>query len=100
MNESNLKFFPPGVFVQEELRARGWCEADLQLILGWSHEAVRGLLTGSAELTVMNTVELATVFGTSVQLWVGLEVSYRLSLRPAVESGIRQRLEAMTVRSL
>jgi addiction module HigA family antidote len=72
--------FPPGDFIREELEARGWTQADLAGILGRPLQTVNQIVNGRKRITEQTAVELASAFGTSPDLWLNLETSYRLSL--------------------
>jgi len=72
--------FPPGEFIKEELEARGWTQDDLADILGRPVRTVNELVTGKRGITPETAKGLGEAFGTSAQLWMNLESSYRLSL--------------------
>ncbi len=75
----HAQVFPPGDFIREEIEARGWSQADLARIIGRPTQAVNMIINGKKEITPQTAVELAEAFGTSAQLWLNLETSYRLS---------------------
>jgi HTH-type transcriptional regulator/antitoxin HigA len=70
--------FPPGDFIREELEARGWLQADLAEILGIQPSVVSALVQGKKAVTPEIAKALAAAFGTSAQLWMNLESTYRL----------------------
>jgi HTH-type transcriptional regulator/antitoxin HigA len=72
--------FAPGEYIQEELEARGWTEADLAGLMGRSVGDVTELLAGRLRLSVEMAKELAAAFGTSTDVWLGLEEDYRSRL--------------------
>lgn len=70
--------FPPGEFVREELKARGWSQTDLAQIIGRPHRVVNEIVAGKRAVTPETAKELGEAFGTSPQLWMNLETSWRL----------------------
>ena len=70
--------FPPGEFIKEELDARGWSQADLAEILDVTDSVVSALINGKKAITPELAKGLGAAFGTSAQLWMNLESSYRL----------------------
>jgi HTH-type transcriptional regulator/antitoxin HigA len=79
MSESGVvEAFPPGEFIQEELEARGWTQADLAYIMGRPPRLVNEVVTGKRGVTPQTAKELGDAFGTGAQFWLNLESSYRL----------------------
>ena len=72
--------FPPGVFIREELQARGWTQRDLAEVLGRPLQFVNELINGRKRLTAEAVKQLAAAFGTSPELWLNLENAYRCRL--------------------
>lgn len=70
--------FPPGEFIQEELAARGWTQADLAYIMGRPARLVSEVVTGKRSVSPQTASELGEAFGTDAQFWLNLEASYRL----------------------
>ena len=70
--------FSPGDFIKEEIEARGWTQRDLAAILGRPVQMVNELLSGRKAVTSETACGLAEAFGTSAELWLNLESSYRL----------------------
>lgn len=70
--------FPPGEFIREELEARGWDQNDLAEILGSYPRLVSEIITGKRAITPETAKKLAAALGTSAELWMNLESSYRL----------------------
>ncbi len=70
--------FPPGEFIREELEARGWTQDDLAAILGRPSRLVSELITAKRGITPETARGLGGAFGTSAQLWMNLESTYRL----------------------
>ena len=75
---SLAEVFPPGEFIQEELEARGWTQADLAYIMGRPARLVSEVITGKRRVSPQTANELGEAFGTDAQFWLNLEASYRL----------------------
>ena len=91
--------FPPGDYIREELKARGWTQADLAKIIGRTQPAVNEMVTGKRGITPESALALAAAFGTSPEFWMNLETMYSLSLADADVKGIRKRAEKFEVRA-
>lgn len=68
--------FAPGDYIQEELKARGWCNLHLADLLRVSDREIDELLLGEMEITPDLAQRLSAAFGTSAQLWLNLQASY------------------------
>jgi HTH-type transcriptional regulator/antitoxin HigA len=71
--------FPPGEFIREELEARGWTQGDLAKIMNRQDSVVSSIINGKRAISSQIASELASAFGTSAELWMNLETSYKLS---------------------
>lgn len=88
--------FPPGEFIREELAARGKTQADLARVLGRPLQTVNQIINGRKAITPETALELAAAFGTSPELWMNLESSYRLAqARRRVDPEIARRAKEM-----
>ena len=81
--------FPPGDFLREELEARGWSQVEFAEILGRPLKLVNEIIVGKKRITPETAKELGAALGTSAELWLNLEVAYRLrhSEPPAMDVG-------------
>ena len=70
----------PGRVLLRELDARGWSQRDLAAIMGRPYQAINQIVRGVKRITPETARELAQAFGTSPELWINLEVNYRLQL--------------------
>ncbi len=70
--------FPPGEFLRDELEERGWTETEFAEILGRPAQAVSEILNGKKEITAETAVSLGDALGTSGELWLNLQATYRL----------------------
>jgi HTH-type transcriptional regulator/antitoxin HigA len=86
--------FPPGDFIREELEARGWTQADLAAILGRPVQVVNAIINAKKAVTPRTAIELGAAFGTSPELWINLETSYRLRVAGPPDPAIAQRAAA------
>ncbi len=71
--------FPPGVFIAEELEARGWSQIELADILGRPTRLVSELIAGKRAVTPETARGLGAAFGTGPQFWMNLERYHQLS---------------------
>ncbi len=83
--------FPPGEFIKEELEARGWTQDDLAEILGRPLRAINDIVNAKRGITPDTARGLGEAFGTTAQLWMNLESSYRLSLEKNRPESISRR---------
>ena len=70
----------PGDILAEELEARGWTQGEFAEIIGRPIQAVNEILKGKKSITPDTAIEIAQALGTSPELWLNLESSYRLHL--------------------
>lgn len=82
---------PPGAYVQEELDEPGWTQLDLADILGRPIRLVNEIISGKRAITPETAQGLAAAFGTTAQLWMNLESTYRLRLAAPVANEIVTR---------
>ena len=87
------KVFPPGDFIKEEMEERGWTQQDLAEILNKPLPTVNKILNGKKAIVPETAKRLAAAFGTSAQLWMNLETSFRLTAVPETSEvqGVRSR---------
>jgi len=77
MNRQPAEVFPPGVFLEEELEARGLSQIDFSEILGKSRKDVSALINGKLTVTPETALLLSDAFGTSERYWLNLESEYQ-----------------------
>ncbi|MCP4145607.1 MAG: HigA family addiction module antidote protein [bacterium] len=82
---------PPGEIIREEMEARGWAQTDLAFILGYSEQTVNKLLNGKTGLTADMAKALAEAFGTSAELWAGLQKEWELRCAREPDQAIKAR---------
>ena len=86
-----VEVFPPGEFVRDELDARGWTQRDLAEIMGCSHRLVNEIVKARRSVTPETARALGAALGTSAELWLNLESSYRLHLSKSDDAMVRRR---------
>ena len=87
---------PPGVFIREELEARGWTQRDLAFILDCSEQTVTKLISGKSGISAEMAKALAEAFGTSASLWAGLQKEWELREARDPDPAIRARAAMQT----
>ncbi len=73
------KVFPPGRLLSEELRQRGWSQADFALIIGRPPRVVNEIIKAKRAVTPETALALGSALGTGAQFWLNMESSYQLS---------------------
>ena len=76
----------PGELLADELEARGWTQRDFAQIVAMPYQAVNEIVNAKKEITPQTALKFAEAFGTSPELWLGLEQDYRLFLARARRS--------------
>jgi HTH-type transcriptional regulator/antitoxin HigA len=71
--------FPPGEFIQDELDARGWAQADLAEIMGRPPRVINEIIAGKRGISPETAQGLGDAFGTGAQFWMNMEAAYQLS---------------------
>lgn len=78
--------FPPGDFLREELDAREWSQVEFAEIIGRPLRTVNEIIKGKRGISPATAKELAAALGTSAEVWMNLETTYRLqNTEPAPE---------------
>lgn len=88
--------FPPGEFLREELEAREWSQGDLAAIMGRPVQAINEIVNGHKAITAETAKQLAAALGTSADVWLNLENTYRLATAPDPDPQIAKRAEEKT----
>ena len=86
----------PGVFIQDELEARGWSQRDLAFILGRTEQSLSRILSGKASVTLAVAKEFSEAFGISVDLFLNLQRSYDLATSKKPDSDVKRRTRLQT----
>lgn len=67
------EMFAPGVFIAEEIEARGWTVEGTAERLKWGPLVMKNVLSGEYALDWELANNLARVFGTSRDFWLNLQ---------------------------
>ena len=70
--------FPPGEYLRDELKARGWTQSQFAQIIGRPLQLVSEIINGRKRITEKTALEIAAALGTTARVWLNLENNYRL----------------------
>jgi HTH-type transcriptional regulator/antitoxin HigA len=70
----------PGEMLKDDLEYHGWSQEDFAAILGMSVKAVNEILNDKVPLTVETASLIGKALGTSAEVWINLNIAYRLRL--------------------
>ena len=87
--------FTPGEYLKDELDARGWTQTQFARIIGRPIQVVNQIIKGRKSVTPETAAAIAAALGTSAELWMNLEIAYRLS-KVKVDPNIEKRARRMT----
>ena len=71
--------FPPGIYLRDELDARGWTQTEFAEIIGRPTRVVNEIISAKRSITPDTANELSAALGTSAKVWLNLEASYQLA---------------------
>lgn len=83
--------FPPGVYIREELEARGWSQSDFARIIDRPLQAVNEIINGRKRVTAETALAIGAAFGTGPEVWVNLQSAYDLQLAGDPDPAIAER---------
>lgn len=82
--------FPPGSYLNEEIEARDWTQAEFAEIIGKPAAHVNQIILGKRAISPETARAIAAALGTSPELWLNLEAAHQLYNRtPAAPARIR-----------
>ena len=87
--------FPPGDFIREEIKFRGWSQGELARILGRPLQVVNQIINAKKAITPQTARELEAALGPSAKFWLNLEATWQLSKEDDVDPGIAVRARAL-----
>lgn len=70
----------PGSILKEELEARGWTQQEFADIICKPVQAVNEIIVGKKSIIPETAILFSEALGTSAELWLNLESSYRLNI--------------------
>jgi HTH-type transcriptional regulator / antitoxin HigA len=91
---ANARFVPienPGSFIEEELEARGWTQADLAYILRWDASQLNKLIKGATKIMPDTAVSLGDAFDMPAEFFMNLQKAYDLQHAKLPDPGVRTR---------
>ena len=74
---TSAEAFPPGEYLRDELDERGWTVARFAEMIGQPVQAVSEILDAKTGITAETAVSISEALGTSAELWLNLETTYR-----------------------
>ena len=78
MTGTRAETFPPSEYLRDELEERGWTVADLAGAMGRPVRAVAEMLDKETAITTERARALSEALGTTPDVWLNLQVAYRL----------------------
>ena len=81
----------PGTFIEEELEARGWLQADLAYILGWDVTQLNKLIKGVTKITPDTAIALGDAFDMPGEFFMNLQKAFDLHHAKLPDPGVRTR---------
>ena len=87
----------PGTFIEEELEARGWAQADLAYILGMDGSQLNKLIKGVTAITSDSAVALGDAFDMPAEFFMNLQKMYDLQKAKKSDPGVRARAAWLSV---
>lgn len=87
----------PGTFIEEELEARGWAQADLAYILGMDGSQLNKLIKGNTSITPDSAVALGDAFDMPAEFFMNLQKAYDLQKARKADPGVKTRAAWLSV---
>jgi HTH-type transcriptional regulator/antitoxin HigA len=81
----------PGVFIKDELEARGWDQNDLAFIVGTSPQQLNKILSGSGGITIQWAQLFGEAFDVNPQFFINLQAMYDLQHAARPDAGVKIR---------
>jgi len=81
----------PGDYIAEEVKARGWTQADLAFVLGWDVAQLNRLIKGKTDVTADSAQILSEAFDVPAEFFLNLQKLYDLSRARKADPGVRTR---------
>lgn len=87
----------PGTFIEEELEAREWAQADLAYILSWDASQLNKLIKGVTAITPDTAVALGDAFDMPAEFFVHLQRMYDLQKARKADPGVKTRASWVSI---
>ena len=81
----------PGTFIEEEIEARNWTQADLAYILGWDATQLNKMIKGVTSITPDTAVALGDAFDMSAEFFMNLQNMHDLQKARRADPGVKTR---------
>lgn len=81
----------PGVFIAEELEARGWTQADLAFVMDWDASQLNRMVTGLDNVSAKTALLLEDAFDVPAEFFVNLQRMYDLGRAEQTDPGVKLR---------
>ncbi len=69
--------FPPGEYIKDELDARGWTVEEFAKRIDSPVGLAERIISGEQLISIHNAQKIGEAFGTSWELWLNLQITYR-----------------------
>jgi HTH-type transcriptional regulator/antitoxin HigA len=87
--------FPPGDYIREELKERGWTQGDFARVLGRPLQTVNEIINHRKRITAETAKAIGLALGTGPEVWINLQSYYDLHSTPDADPRIERRAAAM-----
>ncbi len=87
----------PGTFIEEELEARNWTQADLAYILGWDASQLNKLIKGVTKIMPDTAVSLGDAFDMPAEFFMNLQKMHDLQNARQADPGVRTRASWVSI---
>ncbi|CAL4868263.1 hypothetical protein MMA231_02538 [Asticcacaulis sp. MM231] len=87
----------PGTFIEEELDARGWSQADLAYVLDIDVSQLNRLIKGTTNITPDTALALADAFDMPADFFLNLQKMYDLRKAKPADPGVKTRASWLSV---
>lgn len=91
LEKDQHRVFPPGKYIKDKLKERGWTQDNLAYVLGRTRTEVSYLVNSRKKLSPEFAQELSIVFGESPEYWLSLDSAYQLSQTEYPDKAISYR---------
>lgn len=81
----------PGTFIEEELEARGWAQADLAYILDMNVSQLNKLIKGNTKIMPDTAVALGDAFDMPAEFFMNLQKMFDLQTARKADPGVKTR---------
>jgi HTH-type transcriptional regulator / antitoxin HigA len=87
----------PGTFIEEELEARGWAQADLAYILGMDVSQLNKLIKGATSITPDTAIALGDAFDMPAEFFMNLQKLHDLQKAKKADPGVKTRASWVSI---